>query len=532
MAVAAGSAKGGTGNGRFTSAPGPDPIPLLGALPLLVRYAQDPIGNTTRLFKQYGNIVSLVRAPIRMMTPFGNGVVLVNGAPFNREVLTNHERYHAYALPGTYYPTDERLAAAKSDERERLQPIRRTLTGLFHVNGDEHRRHRRLLQPAFAKTRIDAYRDDMVAIASSLFDEWRVDEGRDMHSEMTELTLRIATKTLFGADAGERGVHLARMMQQWLVTMFSLGMLLRVDWGPRVLEGMGVPTTPYRRWLDLTRKIDDETESILEQKKKDVEALLAKGEAIPPDMLSMLIAARDEDGSALDHDELVGHTGVIFAAGHETSTNALSWTLFLLAEHPRIANDLVDELTGLLKGEAPTVEQLGKLPLLDAVVKESMRILPPVPLHPRLVAEDHELGGHFLPAHTEMFLSIFHMHHDPAVFPQPRRFDPSRWATIKPSVYEYNPFSAGPRMCIGAAFALMEIKIALAMLLQRFRVEMPSSSRLDHRVAITMAPRQGLPMIVRRADQAWRAPIRTRAASAAVRGSIRDLVQLPRVADA
>ncbi|MBS2015117.1 MAG: cytochrome P450 [Deltaproteobacteria bacterium] len=511
-----------TSSGTFTSAPGPASLPFVGPLPQLILYAQDPLGNATKLFKEYGNVVSLVRAPVRLMSPVGNGVVLVNGSALNREVLTNHERYHMYALTGTHYPTDERFAEAASDERERLRPVRRTLTGLFHVNGDEHRRHRRLLQPAFAKTRIDNYRDDMVAIATSLFDEWRFDEGRDMLAEMTELTLRIATKTLFGEDAGERGLQLSRMMQEWLLTMFSPAMLLKVDKGPM----------PYRRWLDLTRRIDSATEAILDLKKKDVAARLAKGEPIAPDMLSMLVAARDEDGSALDHDELVGHTGVIFAAGHETSTNALTWTLFLLAEHPRVANALVEELEGVLKGEPPTVDQLAKLPYLDAVVKESMRVLPPVPMHPRLVAEDHELGGHFLPARTELFLSIFHMHHDPAVFSQPRRFDPSRWTTAKPSVYEYNPFSAGPRMCIGAAFATMEIKIALAMLLQRFRIEMPEGARVDPRVAITMAPRRGLHVVVRRADKAWQAPVRTRAANGGIRGGIRDLVQLPRPSDA
>src|SRR3954453_3015663 len=142
-------------------------------------------------------------------------------------------------------------------------------------------------------------------------------------------------------------------------------------------------------------------------------------------MLSMLVAARDEDGSALDEDELVGHTGVIFAAGHETSTNALAWTLFLLAEHPAVANELVAELASVLHGSAPTVEQLGKLPYLDAVVKESMRVLPPVPLHPRVVAEDTELAGCFVPQRTELFLSIFHMHHDPEIFESPRRFDPA-----------------------------------------------------------------------------------------------------------
>jgi cytochrome P450 len=294
--------------------------------------------------------------------------------------------------------------------------------------------------------------------------------------------------------------------------MFSPGMLLRLDvWG-----------LAYRRWLDLTKRIDESTAAILDEKRKSVASRAPNG-PIAADMLSMLVAARDEDGSALDEDELVGHTGVIFAAGHETSTNALAWTLFLLAEHPQVASDLVDELDGVLHGAPPTVEQLGKLPLLDAVVKESMRVLPPVPLHPRVVAEDTELGGYKLPRNTELFLSIFHMHHDPALFSAPDRFDPSRWSRIKPSVYEYNPFSAGPRMCIGAGFATMEIKIALSMLLQRFRVERMHDARIDHRVAITMAPKNGLRMRIRRADHGWNA---ARRALHPVHGNIRELVEL------
>lgn len=474
-----------------------------------------------RLFERYGPVASIVRGPGRIMSPGGRFVVAVNGPALNREVLTEHDRYRTYALPGVYYPEEEAMARARREggtrgrpTAERLQPVQRTLTGLFHVNGDEHRRHRRLLQPAFAKTRIDAYRDDMVALTERMLAEWRAGEARDVLEDMTELTLRIATKTLFGEDAGERGVELARMMQQWLMTMFSPGMLLRLD-----LTGF-----PYRRWLDLTRRIDDETAALLREKRKSVAARPAGG-PVAADMLSMLVAARDEDGSALDEDELVGHTGVIFAAGHETSTNALAWTLFLLGEHPAVANEVVEELASVLHGDAPTVEQLGKLPLLDAVVKESMRVLPPVPLHPRIASEDTELGGHFLPAQTELFLSIFHMHHDPAIFPDPRRFDPGRWSKIKPSVYEYNPFSAGPRMCIGAAFAMMEIKVALAMLLQRFRVERVHDARIDRRVAITMAPKHGLRMHVRAADRGWAA---ARRKLPAVRGDIHEIVELPR----
>jgi cytochrome P450 len=490
------------------SAPGPEPMWGLGGTGTVLRFVRDPIGGAGRLFRRYGNVASIVRAPVRMVNPGpgwgtgtlatarGAGVVVATGADVNREVLTQHERYHMIALPGRLYPTGRPVTP-----RER--PLERTMTGLFHVNGDEHRRHRRLLMPAFHKTRIDAYRDDMVRITQDLVDRYRPGETRDVHADMTELTLRVATKTLFGGEEGDRGIRLARMMQRWLMTMFSpMMMLARAD----------VPGLPYWRFLNFTRAIDQATMAII----RDRRARGSEG----ADMLSTLIAARDEDGTALGEDDLVGHTGVIFAAGHETSTNALAWTLLLLSQHPEVARDLEDELDGVLHGGAPAVDDLGRLPLLDAVVKESMRVLPPVPLHPRIVAEDSELASFHLPAGSEIFLSIFHMHHDPAVFTDPDAFRPRRWETVKPSVYEYNPFSAGPRMCIGASFATMEIKIVLAILLQRFRLETTSRAQIDPRVAITMAPKGGLAMRVRRRDERVRAP-------GGVRGRVRRLVRLP-----
>jgi len=468
-------------NVELPTAPGPRPMFGLGVRGNALVWMRDPIGYAGRLFARYGNVASLVRGPLRIVHPGptphvpslrharGAGVVLVNGADLNREVLTDHERYFMVALPGRMFPLGE--------PTERQRPLVRTMTGLFHVNGPEHRKHRRLLMPAFHKTRIDAYRDDMVRITEGVLAPWRAGETRDVHADMTELTLRVATKTLFGEEEGARGADLARKMQRWLECMISPGMLVPLDRRP----------LPYWRFLNLTREIDEQTAAILRDRRR-------RGEGA--DMLSMLLAARDEDGSALDEDELVGHTGVIFAAGHETSTNALAWTLLLLSQHPSVLRDLDDELA-TLRGGPPAVEDLARLPLLDAVVKESMRLLPPVPIHPRVVAEDSELGGHRFPAGSEIFLSIFHMHHDPKVFADPEAFSPRRWETIKPSVYEYNPFSAGPRMCIGASFATMEIKIVLAMLLARFWPELPRGARVDPRVAITMAPRGGLRLTLR-----------------------------------
>jgi len=478
---------------------------LLGVRGNAFRWMLDPIERTGELLARYGNVASLVRGPLRLVNPgpteafpalaraHGAGVVVVSGADLNRQVLTDHERYFMIALTGRIYPT-------RPTPNRRELPVTRTMTGLFHVNGKEHKKHRRLLMPAFAKTRLDAYRDDMVRIAERVISSFRVGEVRDVHADMTELTLGIATTTLFGADEGSRGALLARKMQHWLETLMSPGMLFSFD-----VRGL-----PYWRFLNLTHEIDAETAAILRDRRRRPEG---------PDMLSMLLSARDEDGSALDEDELVGHTGVIFAAGHETSTNALAWTLLLLSQHPAVLRDLDDELA-LLGGAAPTVEDLAKMPLLEAVVKESLRLLPPVPLHPRIVAKDSELGGHTLPAGSELFLSIFHMHHDPAIFPDPERFLPRRWETAKPTVYEYNPFSAGPRMCIGAAFAMMEIKLVLAMLLSRYRFELPAGTKVDPRVAITMAPKGGLPMIVRARDGAP-------PSAGGVRGKVRSLAKWP-----
>ena len=408
---------------RIPSAPGPTPMRGLGAIGNMLWFRDDPIAYAGRVFAEYGDVAMIVRAPTHVVNPgpgwgpgalaaaTGAGVALATGAAINREVLTNHDRYCSIALTGRLYPTERPVP-------ERKRPLLRTMTGLFQVNGDEHRRQRRMLMPAFHKTTIDAYTGQMVAITDDVLARYRPGEARDVHADMTELTLRVATKTLFGEEEGERGLRLAQTMQELLLTMFSPLMLAPID----------APLSPYRRFLELVRTIDDETVRILADKRKR-----------PPggDMLSMLLAARDEDGAALTEDELVGHTGVTFAAGHETSTNALAWTLLLLSQHPDVLGDLTHELDAALRGAPPTVDDLARLPLLDAVVKESMRILPPVPLHPRIVGEDHELGGHFFPAGSELFLSIFHMHHDPRTFPRPRSFDPRRWETAKPTTFEY-----------------------------------------------------------------------------------------------
>ena len=371
------------------SVPGPRAIPILGATVELLRFVLDPIEFVGRLFRKHGQIAQLViGSPTRLVSTKPNvpGTIFLYGPELNRALLTNHADFHKCALTGPLYP--------KEPLTTRTRPLTRMLTGLFHVNESEHRQHRRLLMPAFHRSRIESYRDEMVAVTEALLSEYRPGSTRDIRPDMMRITLRIATATLFGADLGELGLRIGHDLESW-------GASLR---GANILP-FDLPGTPYRHWLDLSSAIDTRMTEVIRQKRK------APGEH--RDMLSMLLEARDEAGTALSEDELIGHAGVIFAAGHETSSNALSWTLFLLAQHPRVMADLCDELTAKLRGGAPSFEDLADLPLLDHVVKESLRLFPPAPLNHRITARDSELGDYRIPSGTEILSSIYHTHRMP-----------------------------------------------------------------------------------------------------------------------
>jgi cytochrome P450 len=468
---------------------------VLGATVELLRFVLDPIEFVGRLFRQHGPIAQLVvGSPTRLVSTKPNvpGTIFLYGPELNRALLTNHADFHKCALTGPLYP-EEPLSA-------RTRPLTRMLTGLFHVNEGAHRQHRRLLMPAFHRSRIESYRDEMVAVTEGLLDEYRTGTTRDVRPDMMRITLRIATATLFGADLGELGLQIGHDLESW-------GATLR---GANILP-FDLPGTPYRRWLELSCAIDTRMTEVIRQKRQ------APGEQ--RDMLSMLLEARDEAGTALSEDELIGHAGVIFAAGHETSSNALSWTLFLLAQHPRVMADLCDELTAKLHGDAPSFEDLADLPLLDYVVKESLRLFPPAPLNHRITARDSELGDYRIPSGTEVLSSIYHTHRMPELYADPLGFVPERWASLEPGPYAYNPFSAGPRMCIGATFAQFEIKVVLALLLQRFRLELVPNQRIDRYFGITLAPTPRVLMKILRTDRAF-------ARAAPVLGNVQSMLDL------
>jgi cytochrome P450 len=215
------------------------------------------------------------------------------------------------------------------------------------------------------------------------------------------------------------------------------------------------------------------------------------------DVLSLLIQARDEDGTGMTDAELIGQAAVLFGAAHLTTANSLTWNLFLLAQHPRVASELVDELTGNLHGQAPSLEQMEQLSVLDRVLKESMRVLPASAYSQRINVEPVKIGPLQLPKGTPIIFSQIITHHMPDLFPEPERFLPDRWLGWTTSPYAYMPFAAGPRMCLGGPLAMTTLKVTLPLILQRFRLTVVPGATINGQVRSTMlAPTNGMPMIV------------------------------------
>lgn len=357
------------------------------------------------------------------------------------------------------------------------------------------------MQPAFHRKQIEGYCDDMIAIAEHALADWRVGQELDIAHEMRQITLRVASKTLFGRDAGQDAEQIGRMIEHWM------GMLLS---SKIALFPFDLPGTPYRAALRHAERLEAAMQQVVAQKRAHpVEQ---------HDVLAMLLAARDEDGDKLTDIELIGHTNGLFIAGHETTANALAWALFLLDQHPEVLRDLRNELHGTLRGGAPTVEQLGRLPLLEGVIKETMRLLPPLAFSGRTTTAECELGPYTLPAGKMVGFSPYITHHLPELYSEPERFRPERWRTITPSPFEYLPFGAGPHLCLGMSFAMTELKIVLSLIVQRHRLALRPNTRVDHQVRPTLAPRRGLPMVVAKPDAPHVRP--------AVRGNIHKSVDL------
>jgi cytochrome P450 len=368
-----------------------------------------------------------------------------------------------------------------------LQRAKRLLgEGLLTSEGDFHRRQRRLAQPAFHRGRISSYGTVMTDYAARTASRWRDGETLDISQEMMRLTLAIVGKTLFDTDveaeADEIGAALTSVMElfDFLLLPFS-----------ELLEHFPLPHV--RRFQKAKERLDATIYRIIEERRLSDQD---RG-----DLLSMLLAARDEEGDGGQMTDLQVRDEVmtLFLAGHETTANAMTWTWYLLSQHPDVEAKLHAELDAVLEGRPPTVEDVPRLRYTEMVLAESMRLYPPAWAIGRLALKDQDIGGYTIPAKALVLLSPYVTHRDARYFPDPVRFDPERWtpeARESRPQFAYYPFGGGPRRCIGEGFAWMEGILLISALARNWRMRLVPDHKVETMAVITLRPKHGMRMTV------------------------------------
>lgn len=405
--------------------PAPFSLPLVGQVTSFLSLNNKPIPLLTERYRRYGVLSALI--PVKPGKP---GFLLAFGELYNQMVLSN---------PADFY--------SPSPETLKESPFKRLGSGLVSMNGERHRQQRRLMMPAFHKQAVASYADLMGDAASAMVRGWPVGGRVALMPALRQLVTHIVARALFGVADPALTDRAAELMRGWILMSQSPAHM--------VLPWLN------RRLMSVSAELESALLEMVAHKRRG---------ALGTDVLSILMAAHDEDGARLTDSELVGQLAILFLAGYETTLNTLAWTLVMLARFPYIRQPLVAELRAALHGNPPTTEQAFALPALDRVIKETMRVLPPVVFTMRQAVKPFELEGQTFPKDTAVVLSHYITHRMPELYPQPRRFLPERWCEIDPSHYAYIPFSAGPRLCIGATFASLELRIVLATLLQHVQL--------------------------------------------------------------
>ncbi|MBX0297006.1 cytochrome P450 [Haloarcula nitratireducens] len=434
--------------------PGPSGLPLVGAMPKSILGGLE---FNERMLEEYGDVV-------HWTDPSGDVFQLNHPDDIGHVLVHNNTNYR---------------------KGEQFQQLLGPLTGngILNSEGEEWRRNRHLVQPAFHPDRIQTYAEMMTEETGRMLDEWSDGETRSIHEDMMELTLRIVTRALFGVDIDEYVDDIETAVNEFLPATSSL---------PNALLPEDVPLPSRWRMRRARETLDDVVDDIIRQKRADPGG---------DDVISMLLAAGDEDGQSMSEEQIRDEAITLIVAGHETTAVSLTYTTYLLAQHPEIESKLVDELELVLDNEVPTMSDLPELTYTEQVVKESMRLFPPVPGIIREAKTADEISGYTIPAGSKVLLNQWVVHRDSRWYDDPLAFEPERWTRefeqSLPSL-AYFPFSAGPRRCIGDRFAMLEARLLLAMIYQNYHLELTSDRNLEVLQTITSRPKDDVSVTVRR----------------------------------
>lgn len=434
--------------------PGPKGKPIVGIFP---EFRRNPATFLLSVARKYGDI-----AYFRLNA---QDMFLFNRPEYAQDILITNQRKF---------------------EKSRIMKRAKILLGegLLTSEGDFHLRQRRLAQPAFHRERIKSYAAAIVACGERTQSRWRTGETLDIHAEMTRLTLTIVARALFSVDIDSSAANIGAVMKD-IVTMFDMLVLPFSD----LLQRLPLPA--MKRFENARDLLDKTIYGFVHERRASG---LDNG-----DFLSMLLLAQDEQGdhSGMTDQQVRDEVLTLFLAGHETTANALTWTWYLLSQHPEVEQRMRAELAEALNGRSPTFDDIANLRYTEMVLAESMRLYPPAWALTRMAVEPHTIDGVDMPVGSIAIICPYILHRDPRFWTDPERFDPERWipeARDKRPRLAYLPFGAGPRICIGERFAWMEGILLLATIGQKWRMSLAAGHKAAISPQITLRPKHGMKM--------------------------------------
>ena len=425
------------------------------------RFAEYPLGVLLEAYERHG--------PVFTLRIFHGNTVWMIGPQANHHILVSHAENFSW----------------REGHMGDLIPL--LGDGLLTIDGEFHRRSRRIMLPAFHHDTVAGALGTMRHEIERSLAAWHDGTRVDAYYWVRRVALRIAMRALFGFDPDATGarVDVARKFEQ------SLGFWSR-DYALQVLRG---PRTPFAQMQRARRELDAVIFEEIARRRRSGE----RGS----DVLSLLLDARDEDGTRLTDQQVRDEVMTLLFAGHDTTASTVAFMLHELSRHPEIAAALREEVTGALDGGPPDAELLmsGRLALLEMVLDETLRMYPPAWVGGRRSRQTFEFAGRVVPGGAYVNYSSWASHHLPEVFPEPDRFQPERFSPERKAALPkgaYVPFGGGSRTCIGMRFGQLEIKAMVSELLRRFDLEPVPGYVLRTRQMPTIGPRHGVPLIVRR----------------------------------
>jgi cytochrome P450 len=439
------------------SIPGPAPTPLFGWRSRAMLFARDPLALLVEAYRRYGGISALVQGDPT--------IVFALGSEANRNLMSHPELWQSPEIP-------------------------------FNI-GQPDGQYRQL---------AETHRDVTVRLAGQMVDRWGLGCQVDVDYVMRKLTLSIALRTLYGEDMDAATERICALAPRWVEN--------------RTAEAF--PELPHARpWSKRHRflHVADEWATALEAMIVRRRGLTSLAEGPRPALLDPLLRERDMSGAPLSGDQIIRRATTFVDAAYPVSVAVLTWTLVLLSQHPPVLADLQSELANVLGDEVPSLAQLAVLPALDRIVKESLRLFPPMSVGRCASNAAVELASYRLPAGATVVYSPYITHRQPELYLNPLRFRPERWLFVEPEPHEYLPFGAFTNVEWYTTFAVTEVKLILALVARRYSLTLAPGVRIDRSMGPPLTPRGTISMIIAPPDR----PLTRRAPQ----GHIRNMLELP-----